>query len=60
METYQESGLGHWESLEAELDALRDNPQAQALLRALEAQERERIDLLLDDLETQDGLEGLL
>jgi hypothetical protein len=56
-----ESGIGRsWESLEEELDALRDNPRARALLRDLETQDPERVDLLLTDLETQAGMEGLL
>jgi hypothetical protein len=52
------SGLGRWNSLEEELDALEINPTAQDLLTDLEDQDPERIDLLLAALETQAALEG--
>jgi hypothetical protein len=46
-----------WKTLEEELEALRNNPTAQALLKDLEEQDPERVEQLLEELREQADME---
>lgn len=52
MDNHEKGGVKRrWRSRQEELDALRQDPTAQALLRDLEAQDPDRVDQLIEDLE---------
>jgi hypothetical protein len=51
------SRVRRWKTLEEELEALRNNPTAQALLKDLEEQDPERVEQLLEELREQADME---